>query len=112
LKIDRTRLELILLNLLSNAAKYSNDGTEIVLSIRGQPWALLFSVRDQGIGIPAEMQNSIFDSFVRLENLTKPAKGMGLGLLVCKRLVEAHGGIIWVESEPSRGSTFSFTLPL
>jgi len=108
---DKTRIELIILNLLDNAAKYSGEGTEITVSAQAHRSGLVFSVCDRGIGIPEEHQNTIFESFVRLENSAKPTKGIGLGLLVCKRLVEAHGGQIWVESEPGKGSTFSFTLP-
>lgn len=73
---------------------------------------MTISVSDQGVGIPQEKQGSLFQAFERLENKDSPAKGLGLGLLLCKRLVEAHGGKIWVESEPGKGSTFSFTLPL
>lgn len=107
---DRTRIELILTNLLSNAVKYSAEGTLIRLSVRQQTESLVIAVADQGIGISAELQDHIFQPFVRLEE--KSASGLGLGLLVCKRLVEAHGGKIWVSSEPGKGSTFSFKLPL
>ncbi len=109
---DRTRVELMLTNLLSNAAKYAAEGTEIRLSAGRNTDNVVISVRDRGIGIPAEQQANLFQPFERIENAARPAKGLGLGLLVCKRLVEAHGGIIWVESEPGKGSTFSFTLPL
>lgn len=108
---DRTRVELILFNLVSNAAKYSAESTEIRLSARQQHDFLVVSVSDHGVGIPPDQQPSLFEPFVRLDNPFR-AKGLGLGLLVCKRLVEAHGGKIWVESEPGEGSTFSFTLPL
>lgn len=109
---DKVRVELILVNLLSNAVKYSAEGTEIRLSVQWQPDTLVISVTDQGIGIPSEQRARLFQPFERLENVLKPARGLGLGLLVCKRLVEAHSGKIWVESEPGKGSTFSFTLPL
>lgn len=109
---DRFRVELVLVNLLSNAAKYSAEGKEIKLSIQQQPKSLVISVSDQGTGISAEQQARLFQPFERLDNMAKPVKGLGLGLLACKRLVEAHGGKIWVESEPGKGSTFSFTLPL
>ncbi len=109
---DRTRVELILMNLLSNAAKYSAEGTEIRISVRKQSDSLVISVSDRGIGIPAEKHANLFLPFERLGNAAVSVKGLGLGLLVCKRLVEAHGGKIWVESAPGKGSTFSFTLPL
>ncbi|MBI2871615.1 MAG: response regulator [Chloroflexi bacterium] len=110
--VDQLRLEQILRNLLDNAAKYSPDGTEIRVCARQQADSLLISVSDQGIGIAADEQARLFQPFQRLEAGGRNAKGLGLGLLVCKRLVEAHDGRIWVESEPGRGSTFYFTLPL
>ena len=87
---DKIRIELILANLLSNAIKYSPEGKEIRISVRQLPDNLVISVTDQGIGIPLEQQSSLFQAFERLENPTIPTKGLGLGLLVCKRLVEAH----------------------
>jgi signal transduction histidine kinase len=74
---------------------------------------LVIGVSDQGIGISPEDQARLFVAFQRLENrYIEGIKGIGLGLLVCRRLVEAHGGRIWVESELGKGSTFFFTLPL
>ncbi|HTY81712.1 MAG TPA: PAS domain-containing sensor histidine kinase [Dehalococcoidales bacterium] len=109
---DKVRLELIVTNLLSNASKYSPDDTEIRMSIREDGHNLLVNISDQGIGISTEQQATIFQPFVRLENKAMQAKGLGLGLLVCRRLVEAHGGKIWVDSARDKGSSFSFTLPL
>ena len=109
---DRVRVELILVNLLNNAVKYSPEGTEIRVSTRPENGLLTISVSDRGVGIPEEKLTLLFQPFERLENAARPAKGLGLGLLVCKRLVEAHGGKISVQSVPGRGSTFSFTLPL
>jgi PAS domain S-box-containing protein len=111
-RVDKVRLEMVLANLLSNAVKYSPKGTEICVSIRNADGNLVISISNQGVGIPLEKQSLLFQAFERLENAQRPAKGLGLGLLVCKRLVEAHSGKIWVESEPGKGSTFSFTLPL
>jgi PAS domain S-box-containing protein len=111
-KADRTRVERILDNLMSNAIKYSPDGGEVRVSARQQQKEIVFSVRDQGIGISAADQVKLFQVFQRLENPSWTGiQGVGLGLVVCKRLVEAHGGRIWVESEPGKGSTFYFTLP-
>jgi PAS domain S-box-containing protein len=109
---DKVKLELILVNLLSNAVKYSAQGTTIRVSARKTGAFLTISVSDQGVGIPLEKQSMLFQPFERLDNADATIKGLGLGLLVCKRLVEIHGGAIWVESEPGRGSIFSFTLPL
>ena len=107
---DKVRVELILVNLLSNAVKYSAEGTKVRISARRENGHLTISVSDNGVGIPVEKQAGLFQPFERLENGTEPTKGLGLGLLVCKRLVEAHGGKIWVESVPGKGSIFSFTL--
>jgi two-component system, OmpR family, phosphate regulon sensor histidine kinase PhoR len=107
---DSRRLDMILRNLLDNAVKYSADDTEIRVSVEKQPDELVIAVSDRGTGIPLEQQANLFRPFERLGDTTY-AKGLGLGLLVCKRLIEAHNGRIWVESKPGVGSTFYFTLP-
>jgi PAS domain S-box-containing protein len=110
---DQLRLERILRNLLDNAIKYSPQGSKIRVSVRAEEERLIIAVSDQGIGIPLADQAKLFRPFQRLEEAKlDETKGLGLGLLVCRRLVEAHGGQIWVQSEPGRGSTFFFTLPL
>jgi len=112
-KADQLRVERILYNLLENAAKYSPQGSEIRVFAKREKDHLTMGVADQGPGISLHDQAKLFQPFQRLEDSRlKGVKGAGLGLLVCRRLVEAHGGRIWVESEPGRGSTFSFTLPL
>jgi signal transduction histidine kinase len=109
---DQVRVNLILHNLLNNAVKYSAEGTTIRISVRNTGKVLTVSVADQGKGISSEDQTKLFQSFERLGETSTTKPGLGLGLLVCKRLIEAHSGKIWVESEPGKGSTFSFTLPL
>jgi PAS domain S-box-containing protein len=109
---DPFRVERILYNLVDNASKYSPDGSEIGVSIKRENGHMIISVSDQGIGIPKERQDELFEPFQRLVDNKEHAKGLGLGLVVCKRLVEAHGGNISVQSEQGKGSTFSFTLPL
>ena len=110
---DALRLERILHNLLENAIKYSPDRGDIQVFAREEPDHLVIGVKDQGIGISIFDQAKLFGPFQRLEDQRlSGVKGAGLGLLVCRRLVEAHGGRIWVESEPGRGSIFCFTLPL
>jgi PAS domain S-box-containing protein len=110
---DPLRIERILYNLLDNAAKYSPPGSQIKVSVNAEPERLVIGVSDRGEGLSASEQARIFGPFQRLEN-TRPdqARGAGLGLMVCRRLVEAHGGKIWVESKKGRGSTFFFSLPL
>jgi len=110
---DPLRLERILYNLLENAVKYSPQGGEIRVSVRRKKEHLIFGVSDQGIGISPADQAKLFAPFQRLEEFRPDGvRGVGLGLLVCRRLVEAHGGRIWVESELGQGSTFFFTMPL
>ncbi len=110
---DSLRLERILYNLLENAVKYSPRGGEIKVVARQDRDHLVISVADQGIGISPFGQAKLFELFQQLDQAgSLRNKGAGLGLLACRRLVEAHGGRIWVESRPDRGSTFFFTLPL
>jgi len=110
---DQLRVERILYNLLENAVKYSPKGSEVRIFAKPEKERLVIGVGDQGIGISAEDQAKIFGPFQRLEDSAAAGvKGLGLGLLVCRRLVEAHGGRIWLESEPGEGTTFFFTLPL
>jgi two-component system sensor histidine kinase VicK len=110
---DELRLERILYNLLENAVKYSPQGGEIRVSARQQEGHLVMAVSDQGIGISRADQAKLFQPFQRIEDSRLDGvKGAGLGLLVCRRLVEAHDGQIWVESELGHGSTFFFTMPL
>jgi PAS domain S-box-containing protein len=110
LRADQLRLERILHNLLENAIKYSRGG-EITVSAKREGAYLIISVRDHGQGISAEDQARLFQPFHRV-SIDDGTRGTGLGLLVCKRLVEAHGGRIWVESQPGKGSTFSFAMPV
>ena len=102
----------VLRNLLSNAIKYSPDGGTIV--VRGRPdeaW-ILIEVQDQGIGVPEDELGKVFGRFYRVENeITQTVGGVGLGLAVCRGIVEAHSGRIWAESTVGYGSTFSFVLP-
>ncbi len=110
---DPQRLRQIIDNLLDNAVKYSEEGTEITLRTEVRPEEIVVSVTDHGRGIPAAEITKIFDRFYRIEErLQKDPGGLGLGLALCKALVEAHSGKIWVESEVGKGSTFYFTLPI
>ncbi len=108
---DSMRVGRILHNLISNAVKYSPPYTTIRISAREENDKVITSVADEGPGMKPEEQQKIFEPFERSENVIN-TKGLGLGLVVCKRLVEAHGGKIWIESNRSQGSTFYFTLPV
>jgi PAS domain S-box-containing protein len=109
---DPLRIDRILYNLLDNAAKYSPPGTQIKVSARVEPERLVIGIYDRGKGLTPSEQAKLFSPFQRLENSRLDrARGAGLGLIVCQRLVEAHGGEIWVESKKGKGSTFFFSLP-
>ncbi len=110
-KADPYHLERILTNLLSNALKYSEAGTEVVVDARRKDGYLRVSVADHGIGIDPQDLPHLFERFYRTRGARK-SEGLGLGLYITRMLVEAHGGKIWAESQPGKGSTFSFTLPL
>jgi signal transduction histidine kinase len=97
-------------NLLSNAAKYSPVQTHIGLSLIYEPEQVLIQVKDEGIGIPEEDQDHLFDLFHRGRNATH-IPGTGLGLAIVKQVIEAHGGVVRLESETDRGSTFTLVLP-
>jgi PAS domain S-box-containing protein len=109
---DPERLREVLSNLVSNAVKYSPEGGTVWLGGRVDGTGVTIYVADQGIGIPAEEQGRIFDRFHRVDSgLRRSTEGTGLGLYLVKAIVEAHGGRVWVESAPGRGSIFMFTLP-
>ncbi|MDH4135474.1 MAG: GAF domain-containing protein [Anaerolineae bacterium] len=110
--VDPKRIEQVLRNLLSNAIKYSPEGGTITVQGRGDKRQLLIWVSDQGMGIPSQDLERIFERFYRVENeITQKVRGVGLGLAVCRGIAEAHGGRIWAESILGVGSTFYFTLP-
>jgi signal transduction histidine kinase len=109
---DPERLREVLSNLVSNAVKYSPNGGTVWVGGRADGNGVTAYVADQGIGIPPEEQGRIFDRFHRVETgLHRRTEGTGLGLYLVKAIVEAHGGRVWVESAPGRGSIFMFTLP-
>jgi len=110
---DPLRLERILYNLLENAVKYSPHGGEIRVFAETDSGHVVIGIADKGTGISQDDQAKLFGPFQRLEQpVLDGVKGAGLGLLVCRRLVEAHSGKMWVESELGQGSIFFFTLPL
>jgi signal transduction histidine kinase len=108
---DRDRLAQVMANLLSNAIKYSPDGGRVSVEAVPNGTKVTVSVRDEGIGIPVDQQAHVFEKFFRAETPeARSIGGTGLGLALCRELVEAHGGRIGFESEAGRGSTFWFTL--
>ncbi len=113
LEADRVRFKEILYNLLSNAVKFTNEGGAIAIEVvRGTEFARL-TVEDTGIGIAPEHQEAVFEAFHQVGSTTKGVKeGTGLGLVITRRLVEQHGGLLSMESQVGRGTRFTFTIPL
>jgi PAS domain S-box-containing protein len=109
---DPSRLEQVLLNLLSNASKYSPQNTTITLAARHENNELLVEIKDQGIGISRQDQDNLFKPYHRVEQDRQRFPGIGLGLAVSKQIIEAHHGRIWIESQPNAGSVFKFVLPI
>ncbi|TET13721.1 MAG: HAMP domain-containing histidine kinase [Dehalococcoidia bacterium] len=109
---DRTRLRQIVLNLLNNAFKFTPHGGRITLRAKEDDGNLTVEVKDTGAGISKEEQERLFEPYHRVEHDRERLSGLGLGLALCKTLVELHGGRIWVKSGVGKGSTFAFSLPL
>jgi signal transduction histidine kinase len=111
---DGDRIKQVVTNLLSNAVKYSPEGGAITVRVRergGQH--VIIEVADQGLGIPSDQVGRLFQKFERVRsNEHLRVSGTGLGLYICRKIAEGHGGQIWVESEAGRGSTFSILLPV
>ena len=111
LEIDTLRLEQVITNLLTNAVKYSPQSNQVIINSIVKDEAILFSVQDFGIGIEKENTYKIFEKFYRAKT-GFALGGLGLGLFISLEIVKAHKGNLWVESEPGKGSTFYFSLPL
>lgn len=114
-EVDVDRISQVIINLLSNARKYSPKGSPITVTLHQAGYEAIVSVRDMGVGIPDEMQPNIFEQFYRVPGVEVQSgshTGLGLGLYISRKIVERHGGYIDVQSAPGNGSTFSVVLPL
>jgi signal transduction histidine kinase len=110
---DGDRIVQVLLNLLSNAIRHSPPGSTVNVTASQRGDRVVFQVKDRGTGIPVYNLETIFEAFKQADAPDMRARGgMGLGLYICRKIVEAHGGRIWAESAPGQGATFTFTLPL
>jgi two-component system, OmpR family, sensor histidine kinase MtrB len=112
LQCDPVRIGQVLTNLVSNAIKYSAEGSQVFVDVAERDGRVRFSVTDSGLGILPEEQSQIFEPFRRLKRTGTEIPGVGLGLFVSRRIVEAHGGRLEVESRPGEGSRFEVVLPL
>ena len=107
--IDAPRFMRVVVNLISNALKFTPDGGAISVAVTRQDDAVELAVRDTGPGVPAALQDVIFERFRQGPDVT--VRGLGLGLYIARAIVEAHGGKIWVDSAPGAGATFRVRLP-
>lgn len=112
IQADRQRIEQVIINLVSNAIKYSPDANRVIIRVRKTDLHVTVSIRDFGFGIEEEQLCNIFSRFFRVESLAAHISGLGIGLFISKEIIERHQGTIWVESEKGKGSEFFFTLPL
>jgi signal transduction histidine kinase len=108
---DERKVKQVLLNLLSNALKFTPEGGRIDVRAAPQDGVAEISVADTGVGIAPEDQEAVFEEFRQVGTADKKVEGTGLGLALSRKFIELHGGRIWVESEVGKGSTFRFTLP-
>lgn len=110
--VDRHRIAQVITNLVDNAAKYSAEGTQITISAAVRDRMLQVNISDEGPGIPSEDRERVFEAFQRLEKHSSlhNTKGVGLGLAICKGLIEAHSGRIWITDQPQKGTTISFVV--
>ncbi len=112
-EIDEVRIGEVLTNLVENAVKFAEDNTNITIQAQLKDKEVIISVIDEGVGIPPELHKKVFERFFQGDGRKAGRrKGAGLGLAICQGIVETHGGKIWVESQPGKGSKFSFSLPL
>jgi signal transduction histidine kinase len=108
---DRTRLRQVMWNIVGNAIKFTEKGS-VTISVQAQANHVLCSIRDTGIGIKEENVDAVFEQFRQIDGgLNRVAGGTGLGMPITKKLVELHGGDIWLESVYGQGTTFLFTVP-
>lgn len=109
-RADRNQIVRVLVNLLNNAVRHTPQGGQVIVRAEMHEDTMRFQVQDTGVGIPKEYLPRVFERFVQVPGATRG--GAGLGLSIAKTIIKAHGGDIWAESEPGRGATFTFTLPL
>ncbi|MFW6238316.1 MAG: ATP-binding protein [Halanaerobiales bacterium] len=111
MKADSNKISWVISNLIGNALRYTPEGGEIRVGARTRGQRVYIHVQDDGIGIPAEHQDKIFEKFYRANNNDDAASGTGLGLAIAREIIDAHGGSIWVESEEGEGAKFTFSVP-
>lgn len=112
LAFDRNKIHQVMMNLLSNAIKFTDSGRQITIHTTAADDHILVSLSDEGIGIPEDEIDTVFDKFIQSSKTKTGAGGTGLGLAICKEIIEGHGGRIWAANNEGRGATFTYTIPL
>jgi signal transduction histidine kinase len=113
IKMDPDKIKLVITNLIDNAIRYTSEKGKVIVSLEKKKNNLEFSVEDSGIGIPEDQQERLFSKFFRASNAVRTeTEGSGLGLFICKNIIDAHNGEVWFESEQGKGSKFYFSLPI
>ena len=113
LKVDKVRIPQVIINLAENATKFSPEGSPIVIEAKCEEENIVISVDDRGEGISENSIGKLFNRFYQAERVVSgKIRGTGLRLVICKGIIEAHGGKIWVESQMGKGSKLSFTIPV
>jgi signal transduction histidine kinase len=112
-KFDKNSIDVVIRNLTTNALKFTNTNGNVWYTVEKQSSHIIVSVNDDGIGIPKDKVDKIFDSYNKEISIgTKGEKGTGIGLILSKYFVNKNGGALWVDSEPGKGSSFKFSLPI
>jgi signal transduction histidine kinase len=112
-KVDVEKIKLAITNLIDNAIRYTPEGGKVIASLEKKNKSLEFSVKDSGIGVPEDQQQRLFTKFFRASSAVRiETEGSGLGLFICKNIIEAHNGEVWFESEEGKGSKFYFSIPV
>ena len=109
---DNNRLQQVVINLLNNAIKYSPSAEKVFITIEQEKDIIKVSVKDTGIGMSRQSLNKIFEKYHRIEEHALHFQGLGIGLFISYEIIQRHHGKLWAESEPGKGSTFYFTIPL
>jgi signal transduction histidine kinase len=112
IRADERKIRQVMLNLLSNAIKFTPEGGQIEVAAVPRDGSVEVSVSDTGVGIAPEDQEAVFEEFRQVGTADKKAEGTGLGLTLCRKFIELHGGRIWAKSQLGQGATFTFTIPV
>ena len=112
IRADERKIRQVVLNLLSNAIKFTREGGRIDVAAVQRDASVEVSVSDTGVGIAPEDQEAVFEEFRQVGTADRKAEGTGLGLTLCRKFIELHGGRIWAKSQVGVGSTFTFTIPV